>query len=135
MSTKIKNKLRKDIIEKFGTVTYFCEISGISYRKFILFLGSKRNNETIQQLARHQCEILEVKHIKGIIRKDHREAIRQCILIKAGNYSKFNRMNKGQGFDSNYLSNIISGRLKEERKKYKKLVTILKRDYGLVLEE
>jgi len=132
MST-VKDKLRKDIIFKFGSVTYFCKEAKISYRKFITFLNSKRANEEMQQNARHLCDTLKIDHIKGIIRDEDRRAIRICVLTNFDSYTDFCKANKQ--FDPVYLSNIIKGRLKEERDKYKLLVKILERDYGLELRE
>jgi hypothetical protein len=128
-----KEKLRQDILDKFGSVKYFCKVSEISYRKFITFLNSKRNNEALRQEARHLCDTIKVEHIDGIIRDEDREAIRICIVVKSGSLTNFCKENTN--FDTVYISNIVTGRLETETEKYKLLVKILERDYDLVLRK
>ena len=132
MSTERKKKLRKDIIEKFETIKYFCKKAEYSYSNFKAYLASRTPNEELYQDAVFKCESIEVDHIDGNIREEDREAIRVCILINFGSYTKFH--DKHEDFNMNYLSNVINGKLKYETAKYNRLVKILKRDYNLKLE-
>ena len=130
--TPKKQQLRKDIIEKFETIKYFCKKAKFTYSNFKTFLNSKTPNEELYQDAVYKLESIEVDHIEGHIKDEDRESIRVCILIQAGSYAAFHKNHKR--FDSLYISNIVKGRLKNETPKYRKLVRILKRDYNLILE-
>lgn len=132
MSTERKKQLRKDIIEKFETIKYFCKEAEYSYSNFKTFLNSKTPNEEIYQDAIFKLDSIVVDHIEGNIRGKDREAIKKCLRINFNSNTEFS--NKHTDFDTNYISNVISGRLKYETPKYRKLVKILERDYNLKLE-
>jgi hypothetical protein len=134
--TDRKEKLRADIKTKFETVTYFCKLAGYDHRNFYTFLNSSKDNEEMYQEALNKCNTIKVKHIEGNIRKEDRESIRICIAkyykYKTGALTSFAKDNTD--FDTNYLSNIITGRLKYETRKYNLLLELLKKDYNLKLK-
>ena len=133
MSTERKKQLRKDIIEKFETIKYFCKLCGYSYSNFKTFLNSRTPNEEMYQDAIFKLNDTEVTHIEGNIRDEDREEIRKCIVVNYSSYSAFCR--KHTDFNSLYISNIMKGRLKFETSKYRKLIAILERDYNLSLRK
>jgi hypothetical protein len=55
-----------------------------------------------------------------------------CLRLNFDSYTEFSK--KHDSYDTNYISNIIKGRLKYETPKYNRLVKLLKRDYNLKLE-
>jgi len=132
-----KKKLRSDIIKKFESVIYFCKVAGYDHRNFYTFLNSNSVNEEMYQEARHKLNKIAVKHIEGQINQEDRDAIRICIAkinkYKPGSFTNFKKMHPR--FDSNYLSNVTKGRLKNETPKYRALIKILKRDYNLKLKK
>ena len=133
MPTREKNKLRRDIVAKFGSLINFYRVSGIKYRKLTLYLSSDIKDVAYHQRIRHEIDQHYIANIPGTIIEDNREIIRQCIAVNFKSYAEFNRKYKGLGFDSNYLSNLINGKLKDETLKYRKLIKILKRDYDIDL--
>lgn len=124
-----KTKLRKNIIEKFKTIKYFCKLSGIGYSGFKMFLNTNSVNEKLYQEALFKLNSIEVDHIEGEIKDEDRKAIRRAILNNFDSYTHFCDIHND--FNMVYISNVVKGKLLNETPKYIRLTTILKRDFGL----
>jgi len=123
-----KEQLRKEITEKFRTLSNFSDTTGIPYKKVMRILNSKKlDKEGIKDL-RETCENTE-ENKPGLILEKDRKDIRICILSSFKDYTAF--CNENSDYDSVYLSNIIGGRLIEETSKYKNLVKLLNDKYSL----
>jgi len=123
------SQLRKDIINKFRTLSYFCELTGISYKKTLKVFNSDSYNIKDLEEIKKAYKITEVDKHHGLIRDVDRLSIRLCILSSFKSYSAFHR--KYSTFDVVYLSNIIEGSLKKETGKYRLLIKLLTAQYRL----
>ncbi len=123
-----REQLRKEITDKFRTLSNFSDTTGIPYKKVMRILNSdKVDKEGVKELRKTCRETEENK--PGLILEDDRKEIRMCILLNFKDYTAF--CNENNDYDSVYLSNIIGGRLIEETSKYKELVKLLTDKYSL----
>ena len=126
-----KVKLRKDIYNKYRTLKNFSRKTKIPYNKIMLVFNSLKDDREALLDIHYAYENTVIDKVEGYIIDEDREAIRICILTKFKSYTAF--CSQHDSYDTVYLSNVIGGRLVEETVKYKRLVNLLKRDYGLVL--
>jgi len=124
-----KEALKKDIIKKFKSLSYFCILTETPYKNTLAFFCSKDDDSDRLKELRSVAKNTQVDKYHGLIRDEDRSTIRLCILSNFKNYTVFSR--EHNEYDTVYLSNIIGGRLSEETEKYRNLVRLLTMDYGL----
>lgn len=124
-----KEALKKDIIKKFKSLSYFCILTETPYKKTLAYFCSSDYDSDLLKELQYKVNTTEVDEYHGLIRDEDRKAIRICVLTNFKNYSAFHR--EHNEYDSVYLSNIIGGRLSEETDKYRNLIRLLTANYDL----
>jgi len=124
-----KEILRKQIIKKFRSLSYFCLLTDLNYKKTLAYFCSLDNDSDFQKEIQFNIDNTEVDDQHGLIRDEDRKAIRMCVLTNFKNYTEFHREHKE--YDSVYLSNIVGGRLSDETEKYQNLIRLLTAEYDL----
>ncbi len=124
-----KEIIRKEIISKFKSLSYFSLVTGVNYKKMLSFLCSDHNDSEFEKDLLFKINNTEVDEHHGLIRDVDRKAIRMCVLTSFKSYSAFHR--EHDDYDSVYLSNVIGGRLSDETEKYQNLIKLLTVDYDL----
>lgn len=124
------NELRDNIVKHFGSLSAFSQSTGYSYRllkKALINLEfSKEDYEEIESIYIKEND---PDNIPFRISKDDIESIRMAILSNFKKVTLFCK--KHPEYNSVYISNIVNGKLKLKSKKYKGLVKLLKKKYGL----
>ena len=99
-----KQILRKNITDKFRSLSYFCKLTEISYKKTLALFVEEDDSESFKHIQElYDNTDVDVQH--GLIRDEDRKAIRMCILTNFKNLSAFHRENPR--YNTVYLSNII----------------------------
>ena len=128
----IKTKeLRDNIIKDYKTLKIFGERHNIPYHKLTLAINDK--DASLLKKVKHTYDSNKVNSVPGYIRVEDRKAIRICILSNHDNYTAFSK--EHPLYNMVYITNIVKGNLTKETEKYKKLVLLLKMQYGLQLTE
>ena len=127
------NNLRQDIIRKYKSLKSFSRHHDISYNKIMLVFNTKNCSSDDLALITNTFYKEGDIDIDGEIRDSDRKRIRLCILSNFNSYTDF--YNKHKRYNPVYITNIVKGRLVKETVKYRNLVNLLTRDYGLQLND
>lgn len=124
------DKLRKQITEKFGSLTKFSKATGVSYKRVLRIVNTPNPKQSELQDLKEKCESFELDDdIYGLIDDLDRKVIRICILA---NYRSFTRFcEEHPQFNVVFITGI-TGRKKSRAKvckDYSDLLNLLKKKY------
>lgn len=125
MSRIDRNRLKRDIKEKFGSIARFARVCELNYDDTLRILNSDNfTGDEIQDVFYRYDSYDEVNEgFYDIISNEERSAIRLSILTNFKNYTKF--CSEHPRFDVVYISNIVNGKLKEKTTKFGNLINTL----------
>jgi hypothetical protein len=122
-------QLKRDIYQKFGSLTSFSKVANINYNRLLRIINTQNfTGDEILEIQRLYMENDLSNGVDGYISDSERKAIRLSIVTHFNSYTDFCR--EHPYFDTVYITNIIKGNLKMSTKKYEKLINILKKDYN-----
>ena len=122
-------KLKKDIHQKFGSLTSFSKVADVKYSKLLRVLNTQNfTGEEVIDIERKYIDNDLSNGVEGYISDNERKAIRLSIVTHFNSYASFCREHRR--FDVVYLTNIIKGNLKMSTKKYEILIETLKNNYN-----
>ena len=126
------NAMRDSIKNNFGSLYRFSSECGFSYsivkKVFLVLDFHKKDFEKIRDVYNSHVKQIDSPFISN----DERAAIRMTILSNFYNMKAFTKKHKD--YNSNYLSNVLGGRLKLKTTKYTRLVLLLEKKYGLEIK-
>jgi hypothetical protein len=125
--------LHEQIKSHFGSVKNFCMDSRVSYRRALTMFNKLEFKADFYENVKSNYYSNSKPQMKvfGRISPEDRELIRVCVVTNFKSASKF--CLKHKEYDSVYVSNIISGRLKTITPKYVGLIKLLEKKYKLKL--
>lgn len=127
------NELTENIKKYYGSLNSFSTVTGFSYgllKDALLNLEFKP--ETIDEIKKHYEKHFNEKKVPFRISKEDVKKIRICIYTHFGKVRHFCK--KHPDYTEVFMSNLLNNKCKLESTRYINLTLLLKKKYGLELE-
>jgi hypothetical protein len=120
-----RNRLKRDIKEKFGSIARFARVCELNYDDTLRVLNSNSFTGDEIENVFYQYDSYDESSMGfyDIISNEERKAIRLSILTNFKNYTMFCK--EYSRFDVVYISNVVNGKLKEKTTKFGNLINTL----------